>query len=86
MSLTIDEYGRVLIPKNVRDAYGLSAGTSLKLEKMDDRIALVPVNLDEACSVDEDGMPIYHGDVETDAVSLVKRSRRDRTIGGKSDG
>lgn len=47
MDVTIDKFGRIVIPKPVRDALGLSAGTKLRLETMesengDQEIALRP--------------------------------------------
>jgi AbrB family looped-hinge helix DNA binding protein len=32
MDVTVDEYGRIVIPKSIRDRLGLEAGSSLKLD------------------------------------------------------
>ena len=42
-TLTVDQAGRVVLPKPVRDELQLSAGDSLELESSEDRIVLRPV-------------------------------------------
>ncbi|PSR00125.1 MAG: AbrB family transcriptional regulator [Bacteroidetes bacterium SW_11_64_17] len=32
MEVTIDDYGRIVIPKSIRDRFGLESGSSLALE------------------------------------------------------
>ncbi len=41
--LKIDNLGRVMLPKPVREKLQLSAGDELELESLDDRITLRPV-------------------------------------------
>jgi AbrB family looped-hinge helix DNA binding protein len=42
MKAKIDDAGRVVIPKELRDRYGLSPGTELELISVPDGISLVP--------------------------------------------
>lgn len=86
MALEIDQYGRVLIPKRIRETYGLEAGTKFRVEEHPDGISLIPLSVEKACTRDEAGVPIYRGRSGEDAVSLVRRSRGDRTDSLMRDG
>jgi len=41
--VTLDKFGRVLIPKNVREQLGLAIATQLTLEVIDGKLMLVPL-------------------------------------------
>jgi AbrB family looped-hinge helix DNA binding protein len=45
MKATIDSAGRVVIPKKIRDAAGLKAGTELEVRLRDGRIEIEPAYL-----------------------------------------
>lgn len=80
MTVTIDEYGRLVIPKKVRDRLGLNPGTELELEQSDDTIQLKPVHPEDFCTY-EDGIPVYTGPLPEnfDVVEEIKRQREERT-------
>ena len=42
MKVTLDRFGRVLIPKRLRDRLGLAPGDTLELVVEDNRLLLVP--------------------------------------------
>ena len=48
MGSTIDERGRVLIPKEIREAYGLRAGQTVRFETDEEGIHLRPTISKEA--------------------------------------
>ena len=35
MQTTVDKFGRIIIPKKVRDHFGLKPGTPVEIEKID---------------------------------------------------
>lgn len=45
MDVKIDEYGRIVIPKSVRDQLGLESGSSLELEVQSGSNDLASINL-----------------------------------------
>ena len=42
MDITIDKFGRILIPKEIRDELGLQEGTSLSVKRSDNHVTLTP--------------------------------------------
>lgn len=57
MMVTIDRLGRIVVPKPVRDALGLRAGTKLELVQEADGFRLVVETVD-AVVMDRDGLPV----------------------------
>lgn len=83
MEVTLDEYGRIVIPKPVRDRLGLGAGTSLELtvtqsEGGGEEISLRPSGRSPALER-VDGVLVHTGtsDRPLDPVESVQRARSD---------
>lgn len=84
MEVTLDKFGRVLIPKAIREQLGLEAGTELALEIHDteggaSEIALRPVRPRPVLE-EQDGLLVYTGAVqdEVDVVEHLRRARNER--------
>lgn len=85
MEVTLDKYGRIVIPKAVREHFGLKAGSSLELdvEPADggaETIALRPV--DPESVLQRKGRVLVHtgtADRPLDPVEAVRRARQERT-------
>ena len=77
METTIDRFGRVVIPKHVREALGLEAGESLVIETRGEGILL---------RLAREGAPLKHkgrvlvftGQVTGEPGNLVRRVREER--------
>jgi len=79
MEATLDRFGRIVIPKRVRDGLGLRAGSVLDIEERTDRIVL-SVRRAEPDLVREEGVLVYTGEAVGDFEDAVEAMRRERTI------
>lgn len=78
MQATLDRFGRIVIPKQVREDLGLDPGSVLVIEAKDDRIVL-GVRRDEPDLVREDGVLVYTGEAVGDLDQAVDAQRRARS-------
>ena len=76
----LDRFGRVLIPKPLRDALGLRAGDELSVEELDGGLLLRPT-LDAAVFEVREGVVVYEGRAAGDLREAVRRSREERMAG-----
>lgn len=92
MDVTIDKFGRIVIPKSVRDWLGLEAGTELKLEVIEEgsgeRAIALRAPHDEPLLVDEQGLLVYTGALAEKGIDIVEhirenRRERNRQAGGQ---
>ncbi len=78
METTLDRFGRIVIPKQVRDDLGLSPGSVLKLEERDEEIVLKPV-VERSPLLLKDGILVFTGEVEGDLETVLRRDRDERS-------
>ena len=82
MDVSIDKFGRILIPKPIRDWLGLEAGTELQLEVVEDgmgeRAIALRASQEKPLLVEEDGLLVYTGSLQQENVDVVEHLRRDR--------
>ncbi len=77
LETTIDRFGRVLIPKSVRDSLALQAGSVVTLEERCDGIFLRLRDEKPTFEVRE-GVLVYNGEVLDDGADSVRRVRDER--------
>jgi AbrB family looped-hinge helix DNA binding protein len=79
MTLKIDRAGRVVLPKPVRDRYGLKAGANLEIQETAEGVVLKPVQ-QRASLVTRDGLLIHRGKLPKgyDWSRLIEDDREDR--------
>jgi AbrB family looped-hinge helix DNA binding protein len=77
METSIDKFGRVLIPKGVREEIGLEPGTVLEIEQADGKI-LLQIQGSEPKMVDKQGVLVFTGTASADLVDAVKNHRQER--------
>lgn len=83
MDVTLDRYGRILLPKPLRDRLGLQAGSRLQVVATGEGIALRPVDRDAILAL-RDGVLVYEGRLLDDGAGLLRdvREERIRRAGG----
>jgi AbrB family looped-hinge helix DNA binding protein len=77
METTLDRFGRVIIPKNLREDMGLEPGVVLHVEKHGEKILLQPVQ-GEPQVVDKKGIMVFTGGAVGDVGSALREHRRSR--------
>lgn len=77
MKVEIDQYGRILVPKEIRDRLGLVAGRELELEVQREGLRLTPAH-PEAGLKEKDGLLVHTGRSTGDLEGAVQRDRQDR--------
>lgn len=77
----MDSAGRIVIPKALRDALGLTAGQPLEISEQDGRLEIVPAATpmrlvdegDGVAAVADGDMPVLTTDMVRDTLERVRR-------------
>lgn len=82
MEATIDKFGRLVIPKKVREHWGLHPGSVLKIEERNHDIRLRPIETEPVLQKEE-GVLVFTGTlqgVDTDILKDIREERLKRII------
>lgn len=88
MDLTIDKFGRVVIPKKIRERLGLKPGTTLRLDierqSEGEQLSLRPLRAEEELRR-KGSLLVHTGELTEEARDVVTRDRdrRDRILMGR---
>lgn len=77
LEATVDKFGRIVIPKQVRDDLGLKPGTVLQIEETDQEVILKPLHA-EPILVDKDGVLVFSGIATGDIAEAVSANHERR--------
>jgi len=77
METTLDRFGRIVIPKDVRDDMGLEAGAVLQIEKEGEKIVLQPIH-GEPRITEKKGILVFTGTAVGDVGSALHEHRKRR--------
>lgn len=83
METALDRFGRIVIPKQVRDDLGLRPGTVLRIEEVEQEIILKPAH-GEPHTVIKEGVLVFSGKAAGDIVEAVRNHREERLSGAAS--
>ena len=78
METSIDAVGRIVVPKALRDALGLTPGTTVDISRYGAGLQLLPAGR-TARLIEEDGLLVATGDTEIDddvVFGLIDTGRR----------
>jgi AbrB family looped-hinge helix DNA binding protein len=83
MQSTVDRFGRVVIPKTVRDALHLTPGTALSVEQHNGAVVFKPTCEDVPASQEsplrrKSGLLVFSGQPVGDLAAAVTAQRSDR--------
>lgn len=77
MEATLDDFGRIALPKEIRDDLGLQPGAVLRIEERGGGILLRPAD-QMAGLVRKAGVLVFAGEAEGDLDSALTRDREER--------
>ncbi len=78
METTLDKFGRIVIPKRVREHLGLTPGTALEIEAIGEDVVLKPVR-QEPYIRDKEGVLVFTGSATGDLLEALRRHREERS-------
>ena len=83
MDTIIDRFGRIVIPKRVRNDYDLKPGTHIRIVESDDAIVLKPLH-GEPNVIKKDGVLVFTGTLVGNTEKFIEQHRRERmaALGG----
>ncbi len=83
----VDDFGRVLIPKPIRDDLGLDAGTELAVEKEGDKVTLRPAERSPRLKRKGHVLVFAGGRATGDMTDIIRKVReeRDRMVWGMDE-
>lgn len=77
MELNIDKFGRVVLPKVIRDELGLKPGEALNVRRTEQGIVLEPVR-EKPALLKKEGVLVHTGKACGDLEEAIKRVRETR--------
>lgn len=77
MIANLDKYGRILIPKKVREQLNISTETKLNIDEDGNRIIIERIS-EEAPVVENDGVKVFTGKLKGDFSEALEHERAER--------
>jgi len=74
---TLDKFGRVVIPKKIRDHLGLKSGEVLRIERLEDEVMLKPLR-EESPLHNKEGVLIFSGAATGNMIEAVRLHREEQ--------
>ena len=73
----VDRFGRIVIPKKIREDFNLEAGTQIRFEESEEGIVLKPVRGEPNLHW-KDGILVFSGSALGDLSNAIEKHREER--------
>jgi AbrB family looped-hinge helix DNA binding protein len=77
MQTTIDRFGRIVLPKKLRDDFNLEPGSQIQIEESEQEIILKPIHGEPNLRLKE-GVLVFSGVPLGDLNNALSKNREDR--------
>ena len=77
MKTTLDRFGRVVVPKGIRDRLGFRPGVEVEIDEKENEVVLKLVDHEPSLMVNE-GVLVYSGKATGDLRGAVRAHREER--------
>ena len=77
METTLDKFGRVVIPKTIRDHLGLKSGEVLQIERLEDEVMLKPLR-EESPLHNKEGVLVFSGAATGNMIEAIRVQREEQ--------
>ncbi|MBI5212851.1 MAG: AbrB/MazE/SpoVT family DNA-binding domain-containing protein [Nitrospirae bacterium] len=77
MKTTIDRFGRIVVPKEMRKRFGLAPGAQVEIEEQEQEIIIRQVS-EKPSLLFENGLLVFDGEAAGDITSWVRKVREER--------
>jgi len=74
----VDRFGRIVIPKKIRDDFNLEAGTQIRFEESEQGIVLKPIRGEPNLRL-KDGVLVFSGSPLEDLSKTLAKHREERS-------
>ena len=79
METILDRFGRIVIPKKIREDFNLKAGTQIQIEENEKSIILTPVHGEPSLRI-KDGVLVFSGVPLEDLGESLTKHRGERLL------
>ena len=77
MKTTLDHFGRLVIPKGIRDRLGLRPGVEIEIDEKENELVLRPIEHGASFTLKK-GILIFSGEATGDLRAAVRTHREER--------
>lgn len=79
MKTTLDRFGRIVVPKDIRDRLGLKPGAEIEIDEQGNEVVLKPVEHETPLKLEE-GVLVFTGTATRNLKEAVRTHREERLL------
>ena len=79
MKTILDRFGRIVVPKEIRDRLGLKPGAEMEIDENGSEVVLKPVEHETPLRL-EDGVLVFTGTATADLMEAIRSHREERLL------